>query len=1178
MSAKQFRSITTALAVCAALFASSSGRADDDTALFSVNVPPNVLLIMDNSGSMNEMVWHPGYDPSATYSCNTGNGGFTSEQSYGSGTSRTLSRCTRTRTIYLDPSVIAAGNSVRYSAGYLNWIFSLPDGDPRLTELAATNDGTYSSCLLAQGYTTYNRYQRARVTAAKDVLREVICNVNQAGKVRFGIAEFRLSGGSSDPNGGFVRVPIKDFDAPTYTLPLTSGTLTGTHQQQIDAAINALEGESWTPLSETLFTNYTYFMSRNAADRPAGVNGATFPGYVYRTNPTGNYGSYTTTASLIPEDPVQFDCQKNFIVLITDGEPTKDDFDNSNSGDNTAQGYGSFTGLIGDYNADGETEVGGASCMGGSECTLYLDDIAKFMQNNDFRPDRPGTQVIDLYTVGFTTTPAANDLLSRAAAQGNGLFYSSNSAEELANAIVGAISDIIEKSQSFTAATVPATRTADGGNIYTSLFLPRLDDPYWEGHLKLFNITQNGDILDANGDCALVSETAGECKAGAISQTAVPYWDAGEEIPDPDSRTLYTSIPSGTTVNRTAFNTSALGVAALGDPAVATDDLVLADRALYPLQTATTAEILADQIIDNVRGCEFGTGAGTACVRRPWVLGDIFHSNPLVVSDPRTFVAEASYRAFGTTYARRDKAVYAGANAGFLHAFEAGTWMPSPPTGNPRYDRGDGGELFGFMPWTARRNIRHLPKDGGSRDYYFVDGSPVAADLWFRSSDTQLPSAKAADGSEWKTVLAGGMRQGGSSYYALDITDPEAAGYPGYLWEFPRETAAASIKNYMGETWGTPILTRVKVVISGNVYERSVAIVTGGYHVTGDPNDALNYNAAATAGRSIFIIDVKTGEILGQKKFDAAAPVTDPQSRMEYAIAATPAVYDLDGDDFADVVYVGDLGGNVWKWVISHDPVNGNSGEDPVTSSGSVTQPGWDFSLFFKATPTAASSLGVTLGGVTYYKSIFFPPAATYANGDLWLSFATGERTTLKRQGDTTSDAENNRFYSLIDADPLERAATTTISESALYDATTDTGCPTMGSYSGYYFKAADGEKFVTNVDIFAYQVIAASYTPTDTTNPCSSAGEGKLYVFRADCGEGFFTDASGNSARTLDIGAGMPTDPRVTVSPGGDGTSDGDPEVRVVTTQQDGEVENIEGPPIDPDKLGQLYWREIFQ
>jgi type IV pilus assembly protein PilY1 len=1152
------------IALALAVLPIGSARGEDDTALFSVSVAPNVMIMIDNSGSMNELVWHPDFNPAATYSCNTTNGGFTSDQSFTS-TSISWTRCSKTRTFYADPQVTAAGNSTRLSFEYINWVFSLPNGDPRLTEINATNNGTYSSCLQAQGYTTFNKYRRARVTAAKDVLREVICNVNQVGKVRFGLSEFRLPGGSGDPNGGFVRVPIKDYDTPTYTLPITTTTnLTGTHQQQLDAAVNALEGESWTPLGETLFTLYTYFMSRTASQRPVGLNGATFPGYVYRTNPWGNYGSYTTTTSQIPEDPVQYDCQKNFIIMITDGEPTKDDFDNSNTADNTAQGYTSFVNLIGNYNNDGETEIQGADCVNpvADECALYLDDIAKYMQEHDFRPDHPGVQVIDTYMVGFTTSPQANDLLSRAAAVGNGLFFHSNNAEELADAIVAAVADIVQKSQSFTAATVPATRTSDGGNIYTSLFLPQNNNPYWEGHLKLFHITADGDILDANGNCALISPSPpGECKAGAISQTAPPFWDAGEEVPDPAARRLFTSV---TNVIQ-SFDTSAMGVTQLGDPAVATDDLVLADRATYPVQTATTAEELADQIVQNVRGCEFGTGVGSTCVRRPWLLGDIFHSNPLVIGEPRGFIPEASYFAFQAAHATRDKAVYAGSNDGFLHAFDGGTWNASPPTGNPGYDTGTGVERFGFMPWPARQAIRQLPKDGGTRDYYYVDGSPVAADVWVGGSPTQ--TTKAASGSEWKTVLAGGLRQGGKAYYALDITDPDSGSYPDYMWEFPRENAPSTLKNYVGSTWGTPIITRVKVVISGQPYERWVAIVTGGYDKTGDPNDPLNYAATTTAGRSIYVVDMATGQVLGEKKFQPLL-LTDPQSQMRYAIPSTPAVYDLDGDDFADVIYVGDLGGNVWKWVISYDPSHSNYGQDPINSSGSVSQPNWKFTLFFKASTTPGGVLGVVLGTLTYYKSIFFPPAATYQNGNLWLSFATGERANLKKLGDTTSTAENNRFYSIVDPDPWERSGTTTtMAEDTLYDATNNGTCASLGGYNGYFFRARDGEKFITNVDIFAYQVIAASYTPVDTTNPCSTGGTGTLYVFRVYCGEGYFGGTTGD-ARRLDMGAGMPTDPRVTVSPSG---------TRVIVTQQDGEIENGEGPPIDPDKISQLYWREIF-
>ncbi len=57
------RSVAAAALVVAFLVPSQSARTDDDTALFSVNVPPNVMIVIDNSGSMNEMVWHPDFNP-----------------------------------------------------------------------------------------------------------------------------------------------------------------------------------------------------------------------------------------------------------------------------------------------------------------------------------------------------------------------------------------------------------------------------------------------------------------------------------------------------------------------------------------------------------------------------------------------------------------------------------------------------------------------------------------------------------------------------------------------------------------------------------------------------------------------------------------------------------------------------------------------------------------------------------------------------------------------------------------------------------------------------------------------------------------------------------------------------------------------------------------------------------
>jgi Tfp pilus tip-associated adhesin PilY1 len=547
-----------------------------------------------------------------------------------------------------------------------------------------------------------------------------------------------------------------------------------------------------------------------------------------------------------------------------------------------------------------------------------------------------------------------------------------------------------------------------------------------------------------------------------------------------------------------------------------------------------------------------------ACNERPWLLGDIFHSNPVLVGPPALFLNEPSYETFEETYATRDRVMYAGTNDGFLRGFLAGEWngAASPPA----YTHGTGEEVFGFMPWPGRQNVKNLPNDTGNRDLYFVDGSPSVADAWFYTNATS--AAKADNGSEWHTVLIGGMRQGGETYYALDISDPNALSYPEYLWEFPREDAPASIKDFVGQTWSEPILTKVRVKVGANHndgkgFERWVAIFAGGYHPTGDPNNFASYDPNATKGRAIFIVDIKTGEIVASKQYDPGALAGDPQRDMLYAIASTPAVYDLDFDGYADVIYVGDLGGNMWKWVI-HE-----IGEDRVNDgTGLTSQPDsqWPFKKFFQA----PSYQG-------YFKSFFFPAAATFKSGKLWLAFGSGERTNLAFLGDENKVGDNNRFYAMMDLDPLEQEAApyATLIESDLADVTNDESCVALSGERGYYFIGEEGEKFVTNVDIFFYYVFVGSYIPTENPDPCETGGIATLYVFKIHCGEGFFTEGA-DPDRDLDVGTGMPTDPRITI-----GTEE-DTSNRVIVNKQAGEILNIEAPPGFGAGVGMFYWREM--
>jgi len=1196
----------------------------NDTALFSAVVPPNVMLLVDNSGSMNSIVWAPGYDPTAASTCNYFNNNTTYMVRTGSDSNLiddgdfrpgtyTIATppvgCVGTaREIFVDPLVDAIDDT-RWDGHYLNWYFS-PANAAAVPNIVATNNGTLSACL---GGGTYSRYRRARVTAAKTVLREVICQVNAAGAVRFGIAQFRRVGGSSNPNGGFVAVPIADYLVGGVPNVYSLNSVSRTHGQHLDFVINDLTGETWTPLAESLFQIYTYFHGRGLTQRPAPRVSGTFPKYEYTTvlSSGGTVGGTFSTAGAptVPDSPVQWDCQKNFVVIITDGESTQDTF-GAASPTNTANGFGSFSNLIGDYNVDGEVEVGQPS-----NGTLYLDDIAKFMHEKDFRPDLPNPnglpQTIDVYTVGFTTSAVANAALAKTAAVGGGQFYTSNDPDQLANDIVDAVSDIVRKSQSFTAATVPAARTSSGGMFYTSRFVPSNLDGFWEGHLEAWKIDVQGRILDSSGACALTDPEAPlECSLGSFKSSAVPFWDAGTRLrlTGESSRKLWTSLVDptllvGKKVEWTRTNLLPTDLA-----------LTLADIATYnypPHPPATTVDELRDDIVSVIRGCELGTEFA-GCVDRPWKLGDLFHSDPVVVPGPPSPLPGAGNAQYRINFKTRDRRIMVGSNDGFLHAFDAGAWNATATP--PAYTTGTGDEVFGFMPYSARVKAKELPRDSGTRDFYMVDGSPRVSDAWFYTSPTV--NSQLVDGSEWRTVLVSGMRQGGKQLFALDITNPGASafttcpnsrspsdtGYPCYLWEFPRENAPAADKALMGETWSEPIVTKIRVRVNANDnagagFERWVAIVAAGYDKTSNPNDKANYSATALAGRALFVIDIQTGEVIAKKEFDpsaTAAPTTDPSTiaysaanperSMHFAFAATPAVYDLDFDGYADVVYAADVGGNIWKWVIedlAHDSVNSATTDYDQNSD-------WDFSLFFKAPSWLNTSTGLR-----WWKSFFYAPTAVLKNNKLWIGLGTGERANLPFIGSSATTADNNRFYSVLDNDPLNATSVAApLVESSLLDVTSLSGCPVVSPSSGFFFVADEAEKFVTPPETFNYFVLTASYIPTGAASPCTSGGTARIYGFKITCGQGLFAGpsaAASASDRSVDIGSGLPTAPQVTI------TTDPNGQSSILVNNQNGDLIDPSRPqcaappcppaclPTDPNcvpgggaKGGTLYWREV--
>ena len=930
---------------------------------------------------------------------------------------------------------------------------------------------------------------------------------------RFGLFQFGVSGSSG---GGKLLVPVGD-----NTVPVIQGAISSASRSSVG-----------TPLGTVLTDVGRYFAGANAwGDLPL-------------------WG--TLSDELAAPSPIDVDCRSHFVIFMSDGLAN-----NERIGKYPKDPWCS---TIGDSDGDGVEPT----CSNNDD---WLDDVAYTMARYDFAPALPSFHNITTHTIAFDVT---HPLLEEAANHGGGIYQETANEAELSAAFLAATDPIFDGLVSFTAPTVPSSRTAFGDAFFVAYFHAITSDSFWGGHLEAYRLSPSAGVLDKNGNLAIDPVT------GQFIEPRQPVWDAHTRLLGPlhPVRTLYTTLGAARTDLRAATE------ADLG--------LVPGDLSKYPNDpnspipdTAT----LRTMLLDYVEGLDaFDEDRdNNSTEKRKDVLGDVFHSSPVIIGSPPSVLAfedgfgpASDTGTFLNLYEHRDRRLYVGANDGLLHAFDAGSYNVgdnpiTPETETNYYDLGTGNEVFGWAPGLQLDTLKFLSRNV-PRTHYWVDGSPTAADAWLPSGAGDTTK----EGNEWTTVMITGMREGGAGYLALDVTDPTATGgthgpYPKLLWEFndPNEPLA--------EAWSEAIITRVKLEgplasgdncgpddVDGDCKEVWVAIFAGGYDKSGDGNDALfttdpNSPNYTTDGQAVFIVDLQTGAVLARLAYD---PADSQLQDMIYAIPSTPAVLDLDSDGFADVVYVGDVGGQMWKWDIS------DVGTDSVDADSLIDN--WRYGIFFKVDP-------VFMGGSSYhYRSFFFPPSASFIDGNLTLGFATGERANLQYQGSASVD-ENNRLYVIKDDEPTGTNAipATPFRESNLTNITASSSDTDLTD-QGFYIIAEDGEKFVSNKVTFGGFLITTSFSPADSSADICSAGAGSAFVYIVDLegGTGFFGSGSGTSSsgRRLSLGSGLAADPQISVSSGSNGIDS-----TIVIQTSSGALMMIDGPGGDDSAVEMVYWRQDF-
>lgn len=1105
-----------------------------DTAIYGgspSNVQPNVMIILDTSGSMDDPA-NPStpYDPTATYTVSNSCSG-------GGCATNTVYRCTAFG--------LECGNWTQHVTNVTSVTTSCGGSNPRqrLETTGQWNSGsnrlqTSGACARGTGIYALGNWinwrnliggvPEPKIDIAKRVLTNIVQNTSG---VRFGLMVFNGNQGSILRTYNSYTASIKDMEA------IFSGSTT--NRTALGDAISPIVTDSWTPLAESLFESMRYYQGGASA-----------------------FTSGTTYTS-----PILEACQANYVVLVTDGMSTQDR-DNvlltiCNSGDCDGDGFEPGNDPAKSYPNNGSD---------------YLDDVAKYMHDNDMSTAFTGTQNVITYTLGFGLgggNAGAVKLLNETAANGGGQAFLANDEDELTDSLTQILGQIFEVNSSFVAPVVPVSpenRTYSGGRVYLGFFKPQNGTAFWLGNLKKYGISDAGAVVDKNGDQAnyvdndgngiddVTSETlpAGASN-GSFRSTAVSYWTATADQGEVDSGGVGQVLLDRdlTTTPRNIYTYLGSSVALTN----ASNAVTTANAGITPAVLDVADATAKDKLVNYLHGKDAydeDSDLDTS-EKRDWILGDVLHSKPLVVN----YTSYAFSAANEADCSVNRTLVFAGVNDGMLHAFRDC----------------DGSEAWAFIPQDLLPNLRYL---SATTHTYFVDGSPAVYRYDADNDGNIEPSA--GD----KAILLFGERRGGGYYYALDVSDPES---PQYLWRLGAATSPSGTNTdyaELGQTWSDMELTKIKV----GSYGKMVGIIGAGYD---NANEDGRYGATQTysglgttsgdgggnvtsagvlagltpKGRGVYVVEIAT---VTDASGNASAPNLSSSgwkvwgytytnnNAMAFSVPSSVSAVDTNYNGWTDRFYVGDAGGNMWAFDI-----------------GNTSTASWAARKIFATNPG-------TLGATDRGRKLFFPPSVVFEYGYTNLAFGTGDREH------PLNTAVVDRLYSLKDRGQAV-AVTETATPSELVDVTdnllqTSTDPDVIAdlvaqleSQYGWYIRLENvGEKMLAPALTF-FNSYYTTYAP-DTTSlgvACEVAplGSGRLYILDYKTGESVYNyDTSndttvvvyGTTDRSQVIGTGIPSGVVPIIPPDGD------------VTMLIGEGGGLpQPPPPDEDTSISLYWRRVL-
>src|SRR5690554_3281424 len=665
-----------------------------------------------------------------------------------------------------------------------------------------------------------------------------IDTINGLSGVNLALMQFNTKD-TSKHRGGFFEEPMKSIDDPN-------------HKTAIVDKINGFSAKTYTPIVETVHEAYLYYTGGKVKHAKNGVSVINHPDTYTNSESSAQYIS-----------PITESCQKNHIVLFTDGASNYDT----------------------DSNADIKTLMNNFSSTELTEadlslnCSSCLKEIAYIMNNTDAADWLEGMQGVQFHAIGGFIGGAAQTTLDTAASLGGGISGNAQSYEELVERLQALFDTIVQSAGTFAAPAVSVNAfnsLEQLDQMYYSVFKPHASVG-WSGNVKRFRM-DGSKIVDVNDNDAIDAES------GFFSATAQSFWTPDSLAPDGDNVTKG-GMASRFQDDRKVVSNIVDGNLMTSDNRIITSNKKIT-RALMGT-TLTDASFTGPDIDPDINSGytdPFDTNEFTKLVQ--WVGGqdskfdatksrktmeDPLHSTPV-------FLNYGELTIDGTKVP--DSTLFIGTNSGYLHAFDTSQNSPL--------------ERFAFIPKELLPVATKYYENAGQKKY----GLDGYISVWHDDTNKDM----IINNSE-KAYLYIGMRRGGSSYYALDVSDRDN---PKLLWQI-------NGKNYqdgpttgfesLGQTWSKMI--PIDIMWEDN--KKKALIFSGGYDIAEDNKLTRTDHSV---GNAIYMVDAKTGDLLW-KAGKSGAHLNIPE--MKSAIVGDVVAIDDNSDGYVDLLYVADLGGRVFR-------------------------------------------------------------------------------------------------------------------------------------------------------------------------------------------------------------------------------------------------------------------------